>query len=156
MYETPRLASALTELFISDFTEDLELAQWVLHDMGITHVVSACSSLLHIAKELESFATCRYFDIPDENMDALMVALRRICDFLHTTIRNGGRVLVYCSSESRASVIVCAYREFSGHLALPELSIDPRLLLVMFSQRISAKAAANILHTGSFGSICRC
>jgi len=148
----PRLASALTGIFISDFTEDLELAQWLLHDMGVTHVVSACSSLLHIAKELESFATCRYFDIPDENMDALMVALRRICDFLHTTIRDGGRVLVYCSSESRASVIVCAYRQFSGYLALRELSTDPRPL-VMFSQRISAKAAANILHTGSSGSI---
>ena len=121
--------------------------------MGITHIVSACSSLLHIAKELESFATCRYFDIPDDNMDALMVALRRICDFLHTTIRNGGRVLVYCSSESRASVIVCAYREFSGYPVLRELPTDPRLL-VMFSQRISAKAAANILHTGLFGAIC--
>ena len=84
--------------------------------MGISHVVSACSSVLHTAKVLESFAICRYFDIPDNNMDTLMVVLRRICDFLHTAIRNGGRVLVYCPSESRASVIVCAYRELSGHL----------------------------------------
>jgi len=121
------LASALTEIFISEFTEDLEQAQWLLHDMGISHVVSACSSLLHIGKELEAFATCRYFDIPDNNMDSLMVALRRICDFLHTTIRNGGRVLVYCSSESRASVIVCAYRKSPGRLALREQPTDPRL-----------------------------
>ncbi|KAF9780038.1 protein-tyrosine phosphatase-like protein [Thelephora terrestris] len=111
----------------SDFTEDPEEAQWLLHDMGVSHVVSASSSLLQIAKELESFATCRYFDIPDDNIDALTVVLRRICDFLHTAIRNGGRVLVYCSCESRASVIVCAY--------------------LMFSQRISATAATNILHT---------
>jgi len=111
----------------SDFTKDPEQAQWLLHDLGISHVVSACSSLLHIAKELESYTTCRYFDIPDDNMDALMVALRRICDFLHTTIRNGGRVLVYCSSESRASVIVCAYRKLSVHLALCGQATDPRL-----------------------------
>ncbi|KAF9651237.1 DSPc-domain-containing protein [Thelephora ganbajun] len=111
----------------SDFTEDLEEAQWLLHDMGISHVVSASSSVMQTSKDLESFVTCRYFDIPDGNMDALVVVLRRICDFIHTAIRNGGRVLVYCSSESRASVIVCAY--------------------LMFSQRISAKAATNILHT---------
>jgi len=111
----------------SNFTEDLEEAQWLLHDMGVSHVVSASSSILHTAKELEPFATCRYFDIPDGDMDALTAVLRRICDFLHTTIRNGGRVLVYCSSESRASVIVCAY--------------------LMFSRHISAKASANILRT---------
>lgn len=104
-----------TTLSNSDFTEDPEEAQWILHDMAISHVVSASSSVLQISKELESFVTCRYFDIPDDNMDALMVALRRICDFLHAAIRNGGRVLVYCSSESRASVIVCAYRELCGH-----------------------------------------
>jgi dual specificity phosphatase 12 len=111
----------------SDFTGDPEEAQWLLHDMGVSHVVSASSSVLQTTKELESFVTCRYFDIPDDNMDALMVVLRRICDFLHTAIRNAGRVLVYCSCESRANVIVCAY--------------------LMFSQRISAKAATNILHT---------
>ena len=83
--------------------------------MGVSHIVSASSSVLQTAKELESFVTCRYFDIPDDNMDALTVVLRRICDFLHTAIRNGGRVLVYCSSESRASVIVSAYRESFGH-----------------------------------------
>ena len=103
---------------ISEFTEDLEEAQWLLHDMKISHVVSACSSVMHIAKELESLTTCRYFDIPDNDTDALMVALRRICDFLHNAIRNGGRVLVYCSSESRASTIVCAYRELPDHLPL--------------------------------------
>ena len=119
--------------------------------MGISHVVSASSSVLQTAKELESFVSCRYFDIPDDNMDALMVVLRRICDFLHTAIRNGGRVLVYCSSESRASVIVSAYRRLSGHLIdSPLISHYP---VVMFSQRISAKAATNILYTGLFGSI---
>jgi len=143
--------AVLTTLSNSDFTEDLEEAQWLLHDMGISHVVSASSSGLQTAKELESFVTCRYFDIPDDNMDALMVVLRRICDFLHTAIRNGGRVLVYCSSESRASVIVSAYRELSDRLVNnPLISL---CLIVMFSQRISAKAATNILHTGLFGSI---
>jgi len=103
----------------SDFTGDLEEAQWLLHDMGVSHVVSASSSVLQTAKE--KFPSHRYFDIPDDNnMDALMVVLRRICDFLHTAIRNGGRVLVYCSSESRASVIVCAYRELSSRLVLCE------------------------------------
>ena len=84
--------------------------------MGVSHVVSASSSALQTPKELESFVTCRYFNIPDNDMDALMAVLRRICDFLHTAIRDGGRVLVYCSSEYRASVIVSAYRELSGYL----------------------------------------
>lgn len=120
--------------------------------MGISHVVSASSSVLQTAKELESFVTCRYFDIPDDNMDALIVVLRRICDFLHTAIRNGGRVLVYCSSEFRASVIVSAYRELSGHPVNTPLTIYH--LIVMFSRHISAKAATNILHTGFFILIC--
>lgn len=145
-------SAVLTILSNSDFTEDLEEAQWLLHDMGISHVVSASSSGMQTAKELESFVTCRYFDIPDDNMDALMVVLRRICDFLHTAIRNGGRVLVYCSAESRASVIVSAYRELSYHLVNNPLI--PHCLIVMFSQWISAKAATNILRTGLFGSIC--
>ena len=120
--------------------------------MGVSHVVSASSSVLQTTKELESFVTCRYFDIPDDNMDALMVVLRRICDFLHTAIRNGGRVLVYCSCESRANVIVCAYREPPGFLVSDQpITLD--CSIVMFSQRISAKAATNILHTGSFDQI---
>jgi hypothetical protein len=118
--------------------------------MGISHVVSASSSALQTTKELESFVTCSYFDIPDDNMDALMVVLRRICDFLHTAIWNGGRVLVYCSCESRASVIVCAYRKLPGLLAHNQ-PMTLNYLIVMFSQRISAKASTNILHTGLFG-----
>ena len=98
---------------------------------------------------------CRHFDIPDDNMDALIATLRRICDFLHTTIRNGGRVLVYCSSEFRASAIVCAYRAFPGTLSFMDGELTPDYLTVMFSQRISAKAATNILSTGSFGQINR-
>ena len=82
--------------------------------MGVSHVVSACSPVSHTTKVLDSSATCRCFDIPDDNIDTLMVVLRHICDFLHTAIRSGGRVLVYCPSESRACVIVCAYRELSG------------------------------------------
>jgi DNA polymerase IIIc chi subunit len=50
----------------------------------------------------------------------LMAVLRRICDFLHTAIRNGGRVLVYCSSEFRANVIVCAYRESPNYIVICE------------------------------------
>ena len=84
--------------------------------MRISHVVSASSSVLQTARELESSVTCNYFDIPDDNMDALMVTLRRICDFLYTTIRNGGRVLVYCFCETRTNVIICAYRESSRRL----------------------------------------
>lgn len=71
---------------------------------------------------------CRHFDIPDDNMDALIATLRRICDFLHTAIRNGGRVLVYCSSEFRASAIVCAYRAFPGTLSFMDGELTPDYL----------------------------
>lgn len=146
------MSASFTSISNSDFTQDPEEAQWLLHDMGVSHVASASSSVLQTAKELESFVTSRYFDIPGDNVDALMVVLRRICDFLHTAIRNGGRVLVYCSSESRASVIVCVYRELSG-LAVSGQLTTLDCFIVMFSQRISAKAATNILHTGSFDQI---
>jgi dual specificity phosphatase 12 len=70
--------------------------------------------------QIPSAITREYYhiDIPNYSKDELLIALPGACDFIREAVHTGGRVLVHSLKETRACIVVCAYRSsttFSKH-----------------------------------------
>jgi len=115
----------------SDFPDDPEQAQFLLLEMGITHLLS-----ISPAENSPSSMSVmdHHVNVNSQFPEALLLALPSICDYIRDSLKSDGLVLVHCRIESRACTAVCAYRKcFPCILKLNDLSahIIPLMVLVM-------------------------
>jgi hypothetical protein len=59
----------------------------------------------------------------------LLIALPSMCKFIDSALVGPGAVLVHSSTESKACVAACAYREFCDITALPMLTFTKSCIL---------------------------
>lgn len=94
----------------SDFPEDVEQAESLLLDLGITHILSV--SPTHVSStSLPLPITLHHINVSDNRRDELLVSLPGACLVIQEAIKSGGQVLVHSLVETRACIVVCAYRE---------------------------------------------
>lgn len=93
---------------LSDFPRDPTQAESLLLEFGITHDFSISPA------QPSAAAICsvkhHHINISDRNKDALLLALADICKEISDAISEGGLVLVHSLVESKAYIVVCAYR----------------------------------------------
>ena len=53
-----------------------------------------------------------HVSINSQSPEALLLVLPSICDYIRDSVKNNGLVLLHCRIESRACMVVCAYRKF--------------------------------------------
>ncbi|KAF9463677.1 protein-tyrosine phosphatase-like protein [Collybia nuda] len=95
-------------LLSSDFPEEVEQAESLLLDLGITHLLSL--SPTRISFDILPPSTKHLnINVNDHEQASLLIALPSACKFIKNAIDEGGQVLVHCLTESRACVVVCAY-----------------------------------------------
>ncbi|KAK2465863.1 hypothetical protein APHAL10511_001504 [Amanita phalloides] len=96
-------------LLSSGFPEDSTQAEWLLLDLGITHLLtlSPCKnpSTLCTSTTLTRY---KHMSISDQKKGDLLVALPEAVKFVSQAFGERGTVLVHCLLESRACTVVCA------------------------------------------------
>jgi len=97
------------QLFLSsDFPDDPQQAEFLLIDLGITHVLSISPAQISSAA-LTSIKKHHQINIHNYSPDELLVELPGACNFIREALDAGGQVLVHCRVESRACIVVCAH-----------------------------------------------
>jgi dual specificity phosphatase 12 len=145
----PALATFLT-VSCSDFPSDPSQAEALLLDLDITHLLSLSPARISVsaaAAALPSPSTTHHHINLPERQDALLTALPDACEFLRKATERGGRVLVHCLIESRACIVVCAYRTSSTYVLSHEHLYLP-VQTVMSSRKILPSVAYKILEQG--------
>jgi hypothetical protein len=103
----------ISNIKFSEFPDDLQAADALLYNMGMTHVVSLSPAQLELPHNVMNSIIHRHVNIPTYRPESLIVALPEICDFIRDATSSGGQVLVHCVIESRACIVVTAYCELS-------------------------------------------
>ncbi|PFH48983.1 hypothetical protein AMATHDRAFT_122688, partial [Amanita thiersii Skay4041] len=102
-------------LLSSGFPEDAEQAEALIHDMGVSHMLSLSpskipSGIIPNLKTTTKTTLTRYLhlNISNQQKEDLLVTLPEACQFVCDAVNSGGLVLVHCLVESRACTVVCA------------------------------------------------
>jgi hypothetical protein len=131
----------------SDFPDDLQAAEALLYNMGVTHIVSLSPAQLELPNNVMNSITHRHINIPTYRPESVILALSETCDFIHDAINSGGQVLVYCVIESRACIVVTAYCELYIFF---RIAITDLINAVMYSREISAPEALATIEDGLY------
>lgn len=107
----------------SGFPEDPVQAEALIQDLGVTHLLTISPSCKIPPTIPTSTTLTRYLHltVPDVKNGDLLVALPAACRFVSEAVSEGGLVLIHCSVESRACIVVCASRAY--FLASPTLRL---------------------------------
>ena len=113
----------VTFRLLSDFPDDPQQAEFLLIDLGITHVLSISPAQISSAA-LTSINKHHQINIHNYSPDELLVELPGACNFIREALDAGGQVLVHCRVESRACIVVCAHRTHIIFLITPPLTFQ--------------------------------
>lgn len=108
----------------SEFPAEVDQAESLLLDLGITHLLSLSPAQLSSAV-LPSSTKHFHINVSDHEQTSLLLALPSACKFIQDAISKGGQVLVHCLTESRACVVVCAFCESFNCLPSPKSLTHP-------------------------------
>lgn len=100
------------KLSFSEFPDDVEQAESLLFELGITHLLSISPSTT--IPNLPTHVRHRHISEAQQDNDALLLVLPMLCNFIREAISEGGVVLVYCEIESKAALAAYGYRKFHG------------------------------------------
>ncbi|KIL58965.1 hypothetical protein M378DRAFT_27261 [Amanita muscaria Koide BX008] len=96
-------------LLSSCFPEDPLQAEWLVHDLGVTHLLTISPAKIpSTIPGSSNLAKYHHISLLERNKEDLLVALPDACRFIRQGIDNGGTVLVHCLVESKACVVACA------------------------------------------------
>ncbi|KAL0950401.1 hypothetical protein HGRIS_010359 [Hohenbuehelia grisea] len=99
----------------SEFPTDVEEAEWLLLELGVTHVLSVSPGDISVPSSILPGIKHHHIEVGSAK-DSLLIAMPDACRFIRHALKSAGVVLVYSSVESRACAFVCAY--FMSYLRL--------------------------------------
>ncbi|KAJ4488368.1 protein-tyrosine phosphatase-like protein [Lentinula aciculospora] len=132
----------------SEFPDDVEQAQSLLFEFGITHLLSISPSTT-----IPSFSSLvRHHHISDsqQERDTILLALPELCNFIKQAISDGGVVLVYSEMESKA--VLASYGYLMNSLELTPKQVYQQLTeaLPLFNRTTNFIRQLELFNTCSF------
>lgn len=109
IYSALNNSIAKLNLSSSEFPDDVEQADSLLFELGITHLLSISPSTN--IPNLPTHVRHRHISEAQQDHNALLLVLPMLCNFIREAVSEGGVVLVYCEMESKAALAAYGYRK---------------------------------------------
>ncbi|KIK63727.1 hypothetical protein GYMLUDRAFT_986523 [Collybiopsis luxurians FD-317 M1] len=112
-------------LFLSsDFPDDVGKIEPLLIELGITHLLSIAPSVT--IPNIPALVEHRHFSDAEQHRGLLLLVLAEMCSFIGEALSQGGVVLVYSETESKAVLAAYGYlmcsRELTPEQVYPQLT----------------------------------
>ncbi|KAJ3754508.1 protein-tyrosine phosphatase-like protein [Lentinula raphanica] len=132
----------------SEFPDDVEQAQSLLFEFGITHLLSITPSTT--IPSLPSLVQHHHIPDSQQERDTILLLLPEICNFIRQAISDGGVVLVYSEMESKAALASYGYLMSTRGLTPKDVYQQLTEALPLFNRTTNFTRQLELFHACSF------